>query len=96
VTVPAERREPDLRAIETAARGKIRVSRLTLEESRERTRTWSVVVLGIVFAVEVGFLVVAWASGKPIADVKELGTLLVTPTVTLLGTGLGFYFSSKS
>ncbi len=74
----------------------MRVSRLTPEESRERTRTWSVVVLGIVFAFEIAFLLVAWASGKPIADVKELGTLLVTPTVTLLGTGLGFYFSSKS
>ena len=70
----------------------MRVSRPTVTESRERTRTWTVAAFGF----EICFLLVAWVFGKPISDLKDICTLVVTPTVTLLGTALGFYFSSRT
>ncbi len=51
--------------------------------------------LGLVFGFEVCFPLVAWAFGKPIGDLRDICTLVVTPTVTVIGTARGFYFSSR-
>ncbi len=88
--------EPDISELTQLSGGRIQVSPFDPARSRERTRTWAVVGLGAIYAVESAFLLGSWADGRSIADLKELVTLLVTPTVTLLGTALGFYFSSRT
>ena len=64
-------------------------------KAREERRGKMAFCLLLFLFVEVGFLFYLFANHTPIADLKDLSIMLLSPIVTLTGTVFGFYFGSK-
>ena len=66
------------------------------EERQERARFIAVMILLGIFLAEVILCFVSLLYFKVNAeDLKDVAGIIITPSVTLLGTALGFYFSRK-
>ena len=66
------------------------------EEQQEKTRGKVVGVLLTAAGTEIIVMLLAWLFwGKTTSDVKDIATIIFTPTLTLLGTAIGFYFSKR-
>lgn len=62
---------------------------------RETMRGWLAAGVLLLFALEiVAFFGLAFSHVIAMQDIKELGLLLFTPTIGVLGTVLGFYFGA--
>ncbi len=59
------------------------------ETMRGRLALGVLIVVGIEILL---FFALAFLHVEPVQDIKELGLLLFTPTIGVLGTVLGFYF----
>ena len=63
--------------------------------ARETMRGWLAVIVLALFGLEVMlFFALAFGHVLPMQDIKELGLVLFSPTVVVLGTVLGFYFGA--
>jgi hypothetical protein len=69
----------------------------TIPERQEWARTWLALSLVAIFGVEVtGSMVALWVCGARLQELKDILTLVLGPTVALVGSATGFYFASRS
>lgn len=72
-----------------------RSQKTTVPERRESARQLLAIVLVGIFGFEVfGAMVALWLCGD-IRGLKELLTLIIGPTVALVGSVTGFYFGTR-
>ncbi len=64
-------------------------------KARETMRGWLAVIVLAVFGSEVVlFFALAFGHVLLMQDIKELGLVLFSPTIVVVGTVLGFYFGA--
>ncbi len=69
--------------------------RFDVIKARETMRGWLAVIVLAVFGLEVMlFFGLAYGHVLPMQDIKELGLVLFSPTIVVVGTVLGFYFGA--
>jgi hypothetical protein len=68
---------------------------------QERSRRWLMIWLVIVFGTEVIFVLLAmtvpamWCKTVPVDEIKEVMLIIFGPTIALVGSATGFYFSTR-
>lgn len=73
-----------------------RSQKTTVPERRESARQLLAIVLVGIFGVEVvGAMVALWLCGGDVQGLKDLLTLIIGPTVALVGSVTGFYFGAR-
>ncbi len=69
--------------------------RFDVVKARETMRGWLAVIVLAVFGLEVVlFFGLAFGHVLLMQDIKELGLVLFSPTIVVVGTVLGFYFGA--
>jgi hypothetical protein len=86
---PAEDEIPEPEGVEPEPR------EITIPQRRERTREWVAYILIGIFGFEIVAAMLAFCfCGASLQGLKDLLPLIVTPTVALAGSVIGFYFAS--
>jgi hypothetical protein len=68
---------------------------ITIPERRERARAWIALSLVGIFGFEVvGAFVALWFCTR-LQELKDVITLILGPTVAVIGSVLGFYFGTR-
>lgn len=69
---------------------------ITIPERREWIRGLIAIILVAIFGLEVlGAMLVLWLCSTQLQQLKELLPLILSPTVAVVGSVLGFYFGGK-
>jgi hypothetical protein len=69
----------------------------TVAGSREWVRRFLAVSLVVIFGIEVlGAMLSVWFSTQHLQELKDILTLILSPTVALAGSATGFYFGRSA
>jgi hypothetical protein len=67
------------------------------QDPRERTRSWiAFILLGVLVAVVGASIVVLFDTSIQLQRAKDMISLILTPTVGLVGSVVGFYFGAQT
>jgi hypothetical protein len=93
----SESAEPEPITISDPASDGPESKKVTLAEKQEDARRALAIILVLIFAGEVlGAMLALWTSNSPpINDIKEILTMILGPTVALVGSAMGFYFGTR-
>jgi hypothetical protein len=82
--------------IETPSTGP-EARKATIPEKQEDARRTLAIALVVIFGIEViGAMLALWFCKPPMIDsIKEVLTLILGPTVALVGSATGFYFGTR-
>jgi hypothetical protein len=70
---------------------------ITIPERREIARAWIAKVLVGIFGFEVlGAILAVWFCSEKQQELKDILTLILGPTVAVIGSVLGFYFGAEN
>ena len=69
---------------------------ISIPELRERARSRLAMSLLIILGIEVTAAFVALFCGFFPSDIKDILTVILSPTVALVGSALGFYFGTDN
>jgi hypothetical protein len=70
--------------------------RASVPERRETARLGVAIALVVIFGIEViGAMLALWLCSARMAELKDILSLILSPTVALVGAVTGFYFGTQ-